>query len=80
MRMGIDDPDLARSIIRMMIDDHNEMLAALANETDSNLIHVDLRPLVGDEDWWDELHLRPDALRRVGARFAEELERLVAIA
>jgi lysophospholipase L1-like esterase len=74
LRKGISEPGLARDIVRAMIDDHNEGLAALAAEPGSNLIHIDLRPHVRDDEWWDELHLGPSGLRRVAGRFAQVID------
>lgn len=62
-----------RSVIVGLVEKFNRMLSAIAASR-SDFEYVDVRPLVKDVDWVDELHLRSNAYKRVAA----ELHRRIA--
>jgi hypothetical protein len=59
-------------IVNRLIDDFNDMLKDFAT-TNSHLHYIDLRSLISDSDWDNELHLKSSAYRRV----AEEFDRVI---
>lgn len=77
--LGIDDPQLQRDIVRLMIDRLNERLKTLCGANNAggafpNAWHVDARGAVGTR-WADELHPTNEGYRLVAARFAAVLGR-----
>ena len=60
--------DMARAIIRVLVDDFNTRLKRLALSI-PNVVHVDLRNTVQEGDWWDELHPGDAAAQRLAALF-----------
>jgi len=74
---GYDQRSLQDPILRTLIDRFNDMLAALA-ASDSRLHYLDLRPLIGPDDWANELHLRNSAYQRVARLYAERIAMLTA--
>jgi V8-like Glu-specific endopeptidase len=69
---GYEQRDEQTKIIRDLIDEFNLMLEHFA-ATDSRLHYIDLRPLISDSDWANELHLKNSAFRRV----AEEFDKVI---
>lgn len=63
-------------IIRKLIDDFNLMLEKFA-ATDSRLHYIDLRPLISDSDWENELHLKNSGYRRIAASFDQVIRPLI---
>lgn len=57
-----------KQIMRQLIDDFNFMLEGFA-ATDSRLHYLDLRSLILDSDWSNELHLKNSSYRRVAGEF-----------
>ena len=57
-----------KQIVHQLIDSFNLMLEQFA-ATDSRLHYIDLRPLISDSDWANELHLTNSAFRRVAGEF-----------
>ncbi len=79
-RLGIGDRTLQRAIIGLMIDRLNEMLKRLcggnhAGGAFGNAWHVDVRGLVGDANWADELHPTDQGFAVAAAAFATVLDR-----
>ena len=65
-----------QQIMRNLIDDFNSMLKKFA-ATDSRLHYVDLRSLISDSDWENELHLKNSSYRRVAGVFHEVIHPLI---
>jgi lysophospholipase L1-like esterase len=63
-------------IMHKLIDDFNSMLAEFA-KTDSRLHYIDLRKLILDSDWENELHLKNSAYRRVAEAFHQVIQPLI---
>jgi hypothetical protein len=78
---GINDDAMQRAILRILIDDVNEILAALENTYPESVIHVDLRgTLTPGVDWMNEIHPTEDGFHKVEERFRDALlERLPAV-
>jgi hypothetical protein len=66
--------DEGSALVRRVIDEFNAMLAGLA-AADPRVVHVDLRPHVGQklEDWSDELHLVNAAVRRAAKVYRDAI-------
>ena len=65
-------------IVFNLIDRFNAMLQRLADQDDRGRIHyLDLRPLIGANDWANELHLTNSAYRRVARRFDQEIRSIL---
>ena len=70
MIRGINDKRLQRSIIMAMIFELNEMFLSLAKREEfPYLYHIDSRGNAKDSEWFDELHLKPKAFRRVARAY-----------
>ncbi len=53
-----------------MIYEFNEMLIQLANfKRLRNVFHIDCRGHAKEDDWFDELHLKSDAFKKVANAF-----------
>jgi hypothetical protein len=65
----------AQEIIRTLIDSFNEMLAEIANRH-SNVHYIDLRPIIDDEDWANELHLTVNGYEKVAREFIQQINRV----
>jgi hypothetical protein len=62
---GITDAEIQRKIVKCMIFEFNEMLKEIADKF-SNVYHIDCRGVAaGPQDWFDELHLTPDAFEKI---------------
>lgn len=67
-QFGIADATLQRAIAQEMMDRFNQGLAALAERYPS-VSYLDLRGVVTDARWYDELHPTDDGFRDVADRF-----------
>lgn len=66
-------------ITHALIDMINNMLRDLANDDVRRRIHyIDLRGVIRDGDWENELHLRNSAFKRIAGKFDEVLRRIPA--
>lgn len=63
-------------LIGELIDRFNAMLDRLATAFPGKVHHLDLRPLVGPDDWTNELHLYNDAYARVAAHFDQKIRQI----
>jgi hypothetical protein len=64
-----------QQITHKLIDDFNFMLEQFA-ASDSRLHYLDLRSLISDSDWANELHLKNSAYRRVAGEFERVIRSL----
>jgi hypothetical protein len=74
-RKRINEVTQAQEIIRTLIDSFNEMLAEIANRH-SNVHYIDLRPIIDDEDWANELHLTVNGYEKVAREFIQQINRV----
>ena len=74
-RKGINPHVEGRYAIEELIDLFNNMLQELDNEHE-NFHFVDLRYVIDDDDWRDELHLKSSAFRLVSDQFDLAIERV----
>lgn len=75
---GINDPVFQREILRVLIDEYNEVLAALERTYPESFIHLDLRGTLSPErDWLNEIHPTEDGFRRVARKFVDALDNQV---
>jgi lysophospholipase L1-like esterase len=70
-----DDAKMCERITRAMVDAFNLRLEAIAAANKKRVTYIDLRNDVKKNEWWDELHPRPAAARRIAAKFAQEIQR-----
>ncbi len=63
-------------ITRNLMDDFNSMLKQFA-ANDPRLHYIDLRPLISDSDWENELHLKNSGFRRVAEEFNQVIRPLI---
>jgi len=66
---------LGREIIRALINRFNDRLAQYQADHAGAIFHVDARPLVRDDQWYDELHPTDDGYRAVAEAFAQIIDR-----
>lgn len=67
---------LCRAIIRLMIDAYNVRLKALASKYSNVFVHLDLRGTVGQREWYDELHAKEVAAKKIERKFAAKIDSL----
>jgi lysophospholipase L1-like esterase len=65
---------LCRAIIRLMIDAYNAKLKALASKYSHAFVHLDLRGTVGPREWYDELHAKEVAAKKIARKFAAKID------
>ena len=70
---GIDDPDERQAVLRVIVDRYNEHLLGVVNCV-SDVIYLDLRAVVPDGEWHDEIHPNGDGFSRIGALFGACLD------
>jgi hypothetical protein len=75
-RNRIDFSTTGRDIVRQLIGMHNDMLAALAADYGAQVHYIDLRPIIADSDWVNELHLTSAGYRKVAAQFHNLMQSL----
>ncbi|PZD71775.1 hypothetical protein C1752_04486 [Acaryochloris thomasi RCC1774] len=75
-KKGIEDPELQKAIMRVIIDHLNESQLELVNnvEMGGRAFHVDCRGEVGDNNWFDELHPNNAGFARVSYLFTEKIK------
>ncbi|GAB4025875.1 hypothetical protein [Spirosoma gilvum] len=75
MIRGIKTSSIQRSIIMAMIFELNEMFVSLAQRDEfPYLYHIDSRGNARDQEWFDELHLKPLAFKRVSDTYRRCLD------
>lgn len=63
---GIIDEEDQEAVMYTMIYEFNEMLIQLANYHGfGNVFHIDCRGVAGDDDWFDELHLKSASFEKI---------------
>jgi len=68
----------AQEIIRILIDNFNNMLAEIASQH-GNVHYIDLRPIIQDEDWANELHLTVDGYEKVAKEFTGRINQVFGL-
>ncbi len=77
--------DRRREIVRLLIDEHNLMLASLRDVEDfGHVTHIDLRGVLSAHadywNWWsNELHPTKKGFRAVAVRFNESIDRAAPV-
>lgn len=64
---------LCQAIIRKMIEAFNARLASFAASSSGRVVHINLTGLVKPNEWFDELHPREVAARRMAAAYEAKL-------
>lgn len=79
-RRGIMDPDIRRTVLKLLIDSLYEALAGLAGNSEQTAIYlVDCRnTLPSVADWADEIHATDEGFSRIAARFRAVLAEALA--
>ncbi len=70
---GIDSLDLRRAALRAIVDRYNEHVQQ-AVACISDVTYLDLRGVVPDDEWYDEIHPSGDGFSRIGAMFGRCLD------
>jgi hypothetical protein len=73
---GYMDPDEQREIIKVFVNELNEMLGKLAKKT-KQCTYIDCRGAVADNQWHDEIHPSFKGFRAVAARFEDAIRPFV---
>lgn len=76
-RKRVLDAAAARRVITDLMTAFNDMLRGLA-QSEPRFHYIDLRTLIADADWVNELHLSNNAYLRVAQRFDQEIQALTA--
>ena len=70
----INDPELQRDIVKILIDRFHDMLAGLPGQTgDVSFRVINTRNQIGN-DWRNEIHPNRDGFKRVASEYAKELK------
>jgi hypothetical protein len=69
---------LCNAIVRHMLDAYNMRLAMLAAKYPDNYRHVDLRKTTTAGQWFDELHVKEVAAKKLATKYAAQLKKLPA--
>ena len=69
---GITDPDVQKAIIRTIIDEFSDQLAALAGRYE-NAVFVDMRGTVRKDHWHDEIHPDSPGFQQVALKFIDQI-------
>ncbi|WP_076865861.1 hypothetical protein [Bradyrhizobium mercantei] len=72
--------DLCQAIVRLMIDAYNVRLKGLASKYNAVFIYLDLRGTIGKTEWYDELHGKDAAARKIAAKFAKAIDAVTVTA
>jgi hypothetical protein len=65
---------LCRAIVRLMIDAFNSKLRGLASRYPDVFTYLDLRRTVGANEWYDELHGKDAAAKKIARKFAAKID------
>lgn len=65
---------LCQAIVRTMINAFNSRLKALASKYGNVFIYLDLRGTVGKNEWFDELHPKEVAAKKIATKFAKAID------
>ena len=71
-RKGFSEAE-GKIILHSLIDALNNMLSKLAQEYSDNVHYIDLRPIIQDEDWENELHLTAQGFKKVADEFEQQI-------
>ncbi|MCK1623189.1 SGNH/GDSL hydrolase family protein [Bradyrhizobium sp. 160] len=71
---------LCRAIVRLMIDAYNTRLGALAAKYNDTFLHLDLRGTIGATEWFDELHGKEAAAKKIARKLAKMIDAAKATA
>lgn len=63
-----------REIVNIFVDSFNKMLSQIEHEREGSFIYIDLREIIKDEYWRDELHLRNFGFEEVSTKFDQALQ------
>jgi hypothetical protein len=67
---------IRRELIRRLVDRFNQTLGELAMEFKDNFHYIDLRQIIADDWWVNELHLKNSRFGRVAAEFDKVIRML----
>ncbi|MCG8362511.1 MAG: SGNH/GDSL hydrolase family protein [Pseudanabaenales cyanobacterium] len=75
---GITDQGLQKEILRVIMDRFNEAQIRLVEnvEFSGRVFHVDCRNVVGDDNWFDELHPNNTGFQAVGKLFDQKIREI----
>jgi hypothetical protein len=65
---------LCQAIIKLMINAYNSKLKSLASKYSGVFIHLDLRGTVAKTEWFDELHGKEAAAKKIALKFAKAID------
>ncbi|WP_299493064.1 hypothetical protein [Acaryochloris sp. IP29b_bin.137] len=71
---GYTDLGQQRAIVNDFVDAFNETLSSIETERENSFIHIDLRQVIVDQDWRDELHLDNPGFEKVAAKFDQAIQ------
>ncbi|MEP6646834.1 MAG: SGNH/GDSL hydrolase family protein, partial [Saprospiraceae bacterium] len=66
---GISQPELRKLVITYLVDQFNEMLSGLANQYKPNVVYVNNRSTVHEDEWMDEIHPNNTGFQKVAKNF-----------
>ncbi|MFJ2539635.1 MULTISPECIES: SGNH/GDSL hydrolase family protein [unclassified Pseudomonas] len=75
-RKNIMNPQVQRQIVTDFIDQLNTMLKSVA-DAHPDVYFIDLRNLINDDDWINELHLNALAYKRMAKQFEDKMDSLL---
>ncbi|NNE25946.1 MAG: hypothetical protein HKN09_03820 [Saprospiraceae bacterium] len=70
---GMKDAHDRQRLIKFLVDNFNEDLETLA-DTYERVTYLDMRTLVLDNEWYDEIHPSDEGFKKIGDRFIEAIK------
>lgn len=73
IQYGIKNPDDRERLLKYLVNNFNEDLFELTKKHE-NATYVDMRNLVGKDEWHDEIHPSDTGFEKVGNKFILAIE------
>jgi lysophospholipase L1-like esterase len=68
--------DQGKIVIHKLIDTLNDLIAKIAVKYADNVHHIDLRKIIKDSDWENELHLSASGFQKVANEFEDKIKKV----
>jgi hypothetical protein len=68
--------NVRRGIVNILMDSLKDIFKDLRNQSNGRFHYVDSTSLISDDDWIDEIHLKPEGFERVASAIYEKIKEL----
>ena len=73
LNKGMQSTDDRQKLILYLVDNFNDDLSKLVKQHD-HITYLDMRPLVNDDEWYDEIHPNNAGFKKVGQKFIDAIK------